>query len=126
MKVELSNTEILDIYSQLEVEMTKNDSSQLLETRYENMKETVNHILTMIQFEESAVPYNMSITLKRLYEELYNINLTLYNTQGIMKTHEKHDKFGDDYIELCRGIFELNEEKTETKKRIASIVDLLA
>ena len=125
MKVELSNTEILDLYSQLEVKMSKNDGSQMLETRYDNMLQTVNHIWKMVQFEEETVSH-WRLMLERLYEELYNINLTLYNTQDIMRMHEEHNKFGDDYVELCRGIFELNKEKAETKKRMASIVDLIA
>lgn len=125
MKVELPNTEILDLYSQLEVKMTKNDGDQMLETRYENMRQTVNHIWQMVQFNEDTVNH-WRVMLEKLYEELHNINLTLYNTQNIMRAHEEHNKFGDDYVELCRGIFELNNEKLDVKKRIASIVDLIA
>jgi hypothetical protein len=125
MKVELPNTEILDLYSQLEVEMSKTDGGQMIETRYENMRQTVNHIWQMVQLEEDTSSH-WKLMLEKLYEELYNINLTLYNTMDIMRTHEEHDNFGEDYIELCRGIFELNEEKLEIKKRIASVVDLIA
>lgn len=125
MKVELPNTEILDLYSQLEVKMTKNDGGQMLETRYENMRQTVNHIWQMVQFNEDTIDH-WRLMLEKLYEELYNVNLTLYNTQSIMRAHEEHNKFGDDYVELCRTIYNLNEEKDVIKERIASIVDLIA
>jgi len=125
MKVELPNTEILDLYSQLEVKMTKNDGGQMLETRYENMRQTVNHIWQMVQFNEDTIDH-WRLMLEKLYEELYNVNLTLYNTQSIMRAHEEHNKFGDDYVELCRTIYNLNEEKDVIKQRIASIVDLIA
>lgn len=125
MKVELPNAEILDLYSQLEVKITKEDSSQMLETRYDNMRQTVNHIWQMVQFNEDTIDH-WRLMLEGLYEELYNVNLTLYNTRDIMRTHEEHNKFGDDYVELCRTIYNLNEEKDLIKQRIASIVDLIA
>lgn len=125
MKVELPNTEILDLYSQLEVKMNKTDDGQMLETRYENMRQTVNHIWQMVQFEEDTIDH-WRLMLEKLYEELYNVNLTLYNTRDIMRAHEEHNKFGDDYVELCRTIYNLNEEKDVIKQRIASIVDLIA
>ena len=125
MKVELPNTEILDLYSQLEVKMNKDDGGQMLETRYENMRQTVNHIWKMVQFNEDTIDH-WRLMLEGLYEELYNVNLTLYNTRDIMRAHEEHNKFGDDYVELCRTIYNLNEEKEVIKKRIASIVDLIA
>ena len=125
MKVELPNNEILDIYSQLEVKLAKEDTGQLLETRYEMMRPTVNHIWQMVQFNEDTIDH-WRLMLEGLYEELYNVNLTLYNTRGIMRAHEEHNKFGDDYVELCRTIYNLNEEKDLIKDRIASIVDLIA
>jgi len=125
MKVELPNTEILDLYSQLEVKMNKTDGGQMLETRYENMRQTVNHIWQMVQFEEDTIDH-WRLMLEGLYEELYNVNLTLYNTQGIMRTHEEHENFDASYVELCRTIYNLNEEKDVIKQRIASIVDLIA
>lgn len=125
MKVELPNTEILDLYSQLEVKMAKTDGGQMLETRYENMRQTVNHIWQMVQLEEDTIDH-WRLMLEKLYEELYNVNLTLYNTRDIMRAHEEHNKFGDDYVELCRTIYSLNEEKDVIKQRIASIVDLIA
>lgn len=125
MKVELPNNEILDLYSQLEVEITKNDGGQMLETRYENMRQTVNHIWEMVQFDDDTVSH-WRLMLEGLYEELYNINLTLYNTRGIMRTHEEHDNFDAAYIELSRTIYNLNEEKDLVKQRLASIVDLIA
>jgi hypothetical protein len=125
MKVELPNNEILDLYSQLEVEMTKQDGGQMLETRYENMRQTVNHIWKVFEAEEDAMSH-WRLMLEGLYEELYNINLTLYNTRGIMRTHEEHDNFDAAYIELSRTIYNLNEEKDLVKQRLASIVDLIA
>ena len=125
MKVELPNTEILDLYSQLEVKMNKDDGGQMLETRYENMRQTVNHIWKMVQFNEDTIDH-WRLMLEKLYEELYNVNLTLYNTQSIMRTHEEHENFDASYIELCRTIYNLNEEKDVIKQRIASIVDLIA
>jgi len=125
MKVELPNTEILDLYSQLEVKMAKTDGGQMLETRYENMRQTVNHIWQMVQLEEDTIDH-WRLMLEKLYEELYNVNLTLYNTRDVMRAHEEHNKFGDDYVELCRTIYNLNEEKDVIKERIASIVDLIA
>lgn len=125
MKVELPNNEIFDIYSQLEVEMAKQVGGQMLETRYENMRQTINHIWKVFEVEEDSMTH-WRLMLEGLYEELYNVNLTLYNTRDIMRTHEEHNKFGDDYVELCRTIYNLNEEKDLIKKRIASIVDLIA
>ena len=125
MKVELPNNEILDLYSQLEVEMTKQDGGQMLETRYENMRQTVSHIWKVFEAEEDAMSH-WRVMLEGLYEELYNINLTLYNTRGIMRTHEEYDNFDAAYIELSRTIYNLNEEKDLVKQRLASIVDLIA
>jgi hypothetical protein len=125
MKVELPNNEIFDIYSQLEVEMAKHVGGQMLETRYDNMRQTINHIWKVFEVEEDSMTH-WRLMLEGLYEELYNVNLTLYNTRDIMRTHEEHNKFGDDYVELCRTIYNLNEEKDLIKKRIASIVDLIA
>lgn len=125
MKVELPNNEILDLYSQLEVEMTKQDGGQMLETRYEMMRKTVNQIWKVFEAEEDAMSH-WRLMLEGLYEELYNINLTLYNTRGIMRTHEEHDNFDAAYIELSRTIYNLNEEKDLVKQRLASIVDLIA
>ena len=113
MKIEVSNGEILDKFSILEIKLQEiKDEAKLVnvQNEYDSLKPAVEQIY------ESSGPAALSI--KELYKDLLNVNKTLWNVEDHIRECERNESFGQDFIELARSVYYTNDERAEIKKKI--------
>lgn len=111
MKIEVSNGEILDKFSILEIKLQEiKDEAKLanVQNEYDSLKPAV---------EEIYKSYDR-IALDILYKDLLNINKTLWNVEDHIRECERNESFGQDFIELARSVYYTNDERAEIKKKI--------
>ena len=117
MKVEVSNGELLDKFSILQIKM-KNITD---ESKLKNVKNEYNTLLedctSLLENEETKV----------LYDELKTINEDLWKIEDDIRECEEIGDFGLDFIELARAVYFTNDKRAEVKKKInlASGSDLI-
>ena len=61
--------------------------------------------------------FNFSET-NNLYEELYKINLTLWEIEDSIRILEKDKNFGKDFINLARSVYITNDKRFQVKNEI--------
>jgi hypothetical protein len=105
MKIKVSNGEIVDKFTILQIKLSKSDS-----------KEKTNEILKEIDCLESVVqemniPQDMIASLK-------NINLELWKIEDEIRLCEKNQQFDDQFISLARSVYLNNDKRFSIKSMI--------
>jgi hypothetical protein len=112
MNIEVSNGEIIDKYTILQIKAKHITDAEKLK----------NVMVEKDVLEKSVMQiYNMTVQqpeLERLQQDLYNINLTLWNIEDQIREHERMELFNDDFIELARSVYYMNDERSVVKKDI--------
>jgi hypothetical protein len=111
MKIEVSNGEILDKFSILEIKLQEiKDEVKLanVQKEYDSLKSAVDSIYSSTD----------QVSLKILYTDLLNVNKTLWNVEDHIRECERNESFGSDFIELARSVYYTNDERAEIKKKI--------
>ena len=112
MTIEVSNGEIIAKYTILQIKAKHITDAEKLK----------NVMLEKDVLEKSVMQiYNMTVQqpeLERLQQDLYNINLTLWNIEDQIREHERMELFNDDFIELARSVYYTNDERSVVKKDI--------
>jgi len=106
MKIEVSNAEIVDKLTIIEIKLSKiKDESKLhnLKKEYNMIKEVVDKIISHEDI---------------LYKNLYNINLKLWDIEDKCREHEKNKDFGKEFIEIARSVYFCNDERSQIKRAI--------
>jgi hypothetical protein len=108
MKVEISNGELLDKFSILEIKMGNiSDPSKLINIQNE-YRELTNDCTNLLR--------NSSIN--SLYSELKSINQKLWVVEDDIRECERKKDFGDEFISLAREVYFTNDERARVKKEI--------
>lgn len=115
MKIEVSNGEILDKYSILEIKMEKIAD----EKKRSNIIEEYKHLTPCIEdiYKEANLKGSLN-KLESLYTDLLNINKTLWNIEDQIRECERDESFGSDFIELARSVYYTNDDRASVKKDI--------
>jgi Family of unknown function (DUF6165) len=111
MKIEVSNGEILDKFSILEIKKSEIKNAEKLkniEKEYLNLKENVFKILNTDHY---------------LYIKLLEINKKLWKIENDIRICERNADFGAKFIELARSVYIINDERAEVKKQINLTTD---
>lgn len=110
MKIEVSNGEILDKVSILELKMKNIDNKDKLI----NVKKEFYELspLTEKLFDD----YGSELQLK--YLELANINTKLWIIEDNIRECEKNKNFGEYFVELARDVYITNDKRCDVKKEI--------
>lgn len=107
MKIEVSNGEIFDKLSILEVKSQKITDN--LKLQYVNKEhQYLKQVVSMIDFSLDA----------EAYKKLRDINFQLWDIEDEIRLKEEQADFGDRFIELSRLIYILNDERFRLKKKI--------
>ena len=112
MKIEVSNGEIIDKYTILEIKLVEiKDSDKLVNVQreYDSLTPVVDQIYNDTHAQE---------TLAELKLDLLNINKTLWNIEDIIRDHEREERFDSDFIELARSVYYTNDERFSLKNKI--------
>jgi hypothetical protein len=108
MKVEISNGELLDKFSILEIKMRNiTDPSKLINVENE-YRELTNDCTDLLR--------NSSIST--LYSELKSINQRLWTVEDDIRECERRKDFGQEFVSLAREVYFTNDERARVKKEI--------
>ena len=114
-KVEISNGELLDKISILELKMLKIDD----EIKLSNIKkefDTLNPLVVDL-FE------GFGSQLQNLYIELAKINGQLWDIEDWIRDCEYEKRFDAEFIQLARSVYVTNDERSRVKKEINKLTN---
>ena len=110
MKVEVSNGELLDKLTILELKMSNiSDDKKLI-----NVRKEFNELnpLAKLLFEK----FKDELAIK--YKELALINSQLWKIEDDIRECEKNKNFGEKFVELARAVYFTNDKRSDVKKQI--------
>ena len=108
MKVEISNGELLDKFSILEIKMGNiTDPSKLtnIENEYKELTSDCTDLLR-------------NSTISSLYAELKSVNQRLWIIEDDIRECERRKDFGQEFISLAREVYFTNDDRARVKKEI--------
>jgi len=112
MKVEVSNGELVDKYTILCIkEKLINDTDKIL-----NIKKEL----------EEITPLVLSLNLeKNIIDDLYCVNLKLWDIEDLIRDKEKKLQFDDEFIQIARSVYITNSERFSIKQKINKMTNSL-
>ena len=110
MKIEVSNGELLDKISILELKMLKIKDKEKLD----NILTEFNSLnpLCVVLFEQ------FGSKLQKLYLELAKVNSKLWDIEDWIRDCERENRFDKEFIELARSVYITNDKRSKLKKEI--------
>jgi hypothetical protein len=106
MKIEVSNGEIMDKLSIIQIKLERiKDETKLLNLRkeYDVLKEAADSILSVDD---------------PLYIALYEVNCGLWDIEDHIRDLEREKDFGDDFVQTARSVYFRNDKRSEIKREI--------
>ena len=110
MLVEVSNGELLDKISILELKMLKIEDEEKLVNIHKEF-DTLNPLVVEL-FE------NHDSQLQNHYLELAKINGELWDIEDWIRDCEREKRFDKEFVELARSVYITNDKRCEVKKLI--------
>ena len=110
---EISAGELLDKISILEIKLDKiknKNSQEEINKEYKLLKETQN---SKIEMNEKT---------QKLFKEIKEVNLKLWNIEDKIRICEKNKDFGKDFIELARAVYLTNDARAKIKSQINELL----
>jgi len=115
MKVEVSNGELLDKLSILELKMSNiSDQKKLVNIKKEH--DELNPLAGQL-FDSYGEE------LKNLYKQLAEINSELWTIEDDIRECERNKDFGSDFVSLARAVYFTNDKRSDVKKSINLLTD---
>lgn len=113
MLVEVSNGELLDKFSILQIKLRKIVNS----TKLHNIKKesSILEPLCNILFESNSVCEE--------YQTLLQINEALWDIEDAIREKERRQEFDSEFISLARSVYFTNDRRSEVKKKINLLTD---
>ena len=110
MKIEVSNGELLDKISILELKMLKIKDKEKLD----NILTEFNSLnpLCVVLFEQ------FGSELQKLYLQLAEVNGKLWDIEDWIRDCESENRFDKEFIELARSVYITNDKRSKLKKEI--------
>ena len=110
MKVEVSNGELLDKLSILELKLKNiKDNKKLINIKNEHvgLSPLCNNLFN-----------NYGNELRSLYAKLSEINAELWKIEDDIRECERNKDFGDEFVRLARAVYFTNDKRSDVKKSI--------
>ena len=115
MKVEVSNGELLDKLTILELKLTNIADVQKLS----NIQKEHDELSPLAdQLFESY-----GEELKNFYKKLTKINSELWTIEDDIRECERNKDFGSDFVSLTRAVYFTNDKRSDVKKAINLLTD---
>ena len=111
MKIEVSNGEIVDKMTILELKLDKIKNIVQLENiskEWEILNDCVMHLFQI--FGDKSL-YNK-------VDQLSEVNSKLWDVEDWIRDCEKEQRFDKEFVELARSVYKLNDERSEIKRYI--------
>ena len=106
MKIEVSNGEIIDKLTIIQIKLERiKDVAKLnnLKKEYSELKTVASTIIG---------------TSDPLYLSLYEVNCELWDIEDRIRDFERNKNFGDDFITTARAVYIKNDKRSELKREI--------
>jgi Mg2+ and Co2+ transporter CorA len=106
MKIEVSNGELLDKVSILEIKMEKitdKDKLRNISKEFNLLKPLAGEILGQV---------------RELFTRLKDINRALWDIEDRIREFESRKDFGGKFVETARQVYRMNDERARIKKEI--------
>lgn len=110
MKIEVSNGELLDKISILELKLLKIEDKEKL-VNIQKEFDTLNPLCVEL-FEK------FGSQLQNHYLELARINGLLWDIEDWIRDCEREKRFDEEFIQLARSVYVTNDQRSEIKKLI--------
>jgi hypothetical protein len=106
MKIEVSNGEIVDKLT-------------IIQIKLERIKDKAKLANLQKEFDElSSVSSSVISTSDPLYIALYNVNCELWDIEDHIRDLERNKDFGEDFISTARSVYFKNDKRSELKREI--------
>jgi len=106
MKIEVSNGEIIDKLTIIQIKLERiKDKAKL-----ENLKKEYSELISVT----SAI----ISTSDPLYKSLYEVNSELWDIEDRIRDLERNKDFGEDFISVARSVYYKNDRRAELKREI--------
>ena len=112
MKIEVSNGEIIDKYTILEIKLSEiKDAAKLknIQHEYDVLTPDVKSIYQSSKDQDH---------LKSLHNNLLEINKKLWKIEDDIRECERANDFGQTFIDLARAVYYTNDDRSDVKKEI--------
>ena len=106
MKIEVSNGEIIDKLTIIQIKLERiKDKAKLLNLKkeYDELVEVSSSILS---------------TVDPLFKALYEVNCQLWDIEDRIRDLERKKDFGDEFISTARSVYIKNDRRSELKRDI--------
>ena len=115
MKVEVSNGELLDKLTILELKLSNISDVKKL-TNIQKEHDELNPLAGQL-FDSYGEELN------NLYKQLAEINSELWTIEDDIRECERNKDFGSDFVSLARAVYFTNDKRSEIKKSINLLTD---
>ena len=110
---EISAGELLDKITILEIKIDKIKNE-------DDKKEVLKEYKSLKKIQEDNIELNEEI--KKLYNDLKQTNSKLWEIEDKLRILEKEKKLDKDFIELARGVYFNNDERSKIKLKINKLL----
>ena len=113
IQAEISAGELFDKISILEIKLDKvkdTNDREIINKEYKVLKNAKN------------LNVNSTDKIKELFKEIKEVNLNLWNIEDKIRICEKNKDFGQEFIELARGVYFNNDKRAKIKSEISEIL----
>ncbi len=112
MKIEVSNGEIIDKYTILEIKLSEiKDVAKL-----KNVQNEFDVLTPVVQsIYKGSKDQNQ---LKKLHNDLLEVNKKLWKIEDDIRECERAKDFGKTFIDLARAVYYTNDDRSDVKKEI--------
>ena len=106
MKIEISNGEIIDKLT-------------IIQIKLEKIKDKVKRVNLQKEYDELSKSASAIIsTSDDLYKSLYEVNSELWDIEDHIRDLERKKDFGKDFIATARAVYIKNDKRSELKRKI--------
>jgi len=106
MKIEVSNGEIIDKLTIIQIKLEHIMDEAKIRNLLKEYEELKNASLSIISLDHP------------LYKALYDINCELWDIEDHIRDLERRKDFGDDFINTARSVYFKNDRRSEVKREI--------
>ena len=118
MRIEVSNGELLDKFTILQIKKEKLKGRKLInvEKEWKYLKKKVDAFRNDVKSKENEKLHKY--LLQTLFQELYLVNLRLWEIEDEIRKCEEKQDFGNRFIELARQVYITNDSRSMIKNKI--------
>ena len=111
MKIEVSNGELMDKLTILEIKLDRIKDPIQLENITKEWLSLNDVVMTLLNTFGDRSLYSR-------IDQLSDINKKLWDIEDWIRDCEKEQRFDKEFVELARSVYKLNDQRSEVKKHI--------